>query len=152
MIQLDIFGYNTKTDAICLKMVYYAIVTVILSCPVYKIPGFSEMRGFQSWILPVIPYGDQFFLQQSCHIDWSFFRCRAEERSADMNRGTEIYFIVMLSFPLFNYCMVHQSFRKVIHDQSCPDFLFHIFRFISMEITQSDRIFQFTEGRFDSPA
>lgn len=127
-------------------------MTGTLSCPVYKISGFSEMCGFQPWILPFIPYGYQFFLQQGCHIDWSFLRCRAEERPADMDCGTEIYFIVILCFPLFNYCMVHQGLCEVICNHSCPDFLLHVFRFICMEITEPDRIFQLTEGCFNPPA
>ena len=124
---------------------YYVIVTVILSCPVYKISGSSEMCGFQSWILPPVPYGYQLFLQQGCHIDWSFFRCRTEERSTDMNCGAEIYFIAVLGFPFFNHCMVHQSFREVVCNHSCSDRLFHIFRLIGMEITETDRIFQLTK-------
>ncbi len=62
MIQLEYFCRNHKTDVICLKIVYDVIVTVILSCPVYKIPWFSEMCGLQPWIFPPVPYRYQLFL------------------------------------------------------------------------------------------
>lgn len=110
------------------------------------------MRGFQSRILPLIPYRDQFFLQQGCHIDRSFFCCWAEEKPADMDCGTEIYFIVMLGLFLFNCRMVYQSLRNVICNHSCPDLLFHIFCLISMEIAEPDSIFQLTERGFDVSA
>ena len=131
---------------------YHVIVAVGLSRPVYKIPGFSEMRGLQSGILPLIPYRYQFFLQQGCHIDGSFLRCRAEERPADMDCGTEIYFIIMPGSLLFDDCLVHQGLGEVVCDHPCPDLLLHIFRLICMEIAEPDSVFQLAEGCFDASA
>lgn len=83
-------------------------------------------------------------------MDGSFFCCRAQERPANMDCGAEIYFIVMLGLFLFNDRMVYQSLRNVICNHSCPDFLLHIFCLISMEIAESDSIFQLTERGFDA--
>lgn len=35
-----------------------------LCCAVYKVPWFSEVRRLKSWILAIIPDGDQLFLEQ----------------------------------------------------------------------------------------
>lgn len=52
-----------KQIYICFIKRYYIDETV-LNRAVYKIPWLSEVRRLKSGILPVIPNGDQFFLEQ----------------------------------------------------------------------------------------
>lgn len=127
---------------ICLQNAYFIPWQLFLCCAIYKIVWFTKMGGFQSWILSLITYRYQFFLQQACHIDGSFLRCRAKKRSANMGRNTKVHFVVVLSISFGDHCVVYQSFCDVVCQQPSPYFLFDIFRLICMKIAKSDCIFQ----------
>jgi len=45
-----------------------------LCCTVYKISWFSEVRRLKSWILAIIPNGNQFFFEQWHYIYGVFLR------------------------------------------------------------------------------
>lgn len=69
-----------------------------------------------------------------------------------MSSYAEIHFIFVFRFPFHDDCVVNQNLCYVISNQFCPDFLFDVFWFIRMEITQPDCIFQLTERTFDRPS
>ena len=57
----------------------------------------------------------------------------------------------MLCDPVFDHRMVDDQFRYVVGNQFRPYFLFDIFRLISVEITQANRIFELAERTLDAP-
>ena len=66
-----------------------------------------------------------------------------------MRSHSEIHFVFIFCFLLFDDGTVEQHFRDVICDKVCPYFLFDILGFVRMAITQTDRIFQFAERGFN---
>lgn len=62
-----------------------------------------------------------------------------------MRGNTKVYLIFMFRFFLGNYCMADQCFCYVISSKFCPYLLFDVFRFIRMEVTQADCIFELAE-------
>ena len=110
------------------------------------------MGCLQSWILAFIPYGDQFFLQQKHHVALAFLRGRTGKDPANMCSHSEIYFVLMFCFLLFDDGTVDQHFRYVIRNKVCPYFLFDILRLVRMVVAQADRIFQFAERGFNGPS
>ena len=63
---------------------------------VYKISWFSEVRRLKSWILAIIPNGNQFFFEQWHYIYGVFLRGQTEKDSANMGSHAEIHLIFML--------------------------------------------------------
>lgn len=97
----------------------------------------------QPWVLPFIPYWYQFFLEQGHHIYGVFLG--SEKDPAYMRGNTKVHFIFMFRLLLGNYRMTDHGFRYVISSQFRPYLLFYVFRFIRMEVTQDDRVFELTE-------
>ena len=79
-----------------------------------------------------------------------FLCSRAEEHPADMGGHAEIDLICVLSFLFGNGCLADQYFCNVICCQPCPYLLHDKLRLIRMEITQTNRIFQFPERSLDA--
>ena len=89
------------------------------------------MSCLKSWVMAFIPYGDQFFLQQEHHVVSVFLRGQTEKDPANMCSHSEIYFVLMFCFLLFDDGTVNQHFRYVIRNKVCPYFLFDIFLLIT---------------------
>ena len=130
---------------------YHVIVAAVLSRPVDKIPGLSEMRRLQAWILAFLPDRDQLLFKQRRHIYMVFPRVQAEGDSANMGRHTEIHFILMFGLAVLNNRKADKCFRYVVCDQLCPYFLFDVFRLVCVEIAQPNGIFELAEGTFYGP-
>ena len=110
------------------------------------------MSCLKSWVMAFIPYGDQFFLQQEHHVVSVFLRGQTEKDPANMCSHSEIYFVLMFCFLLFDDGTVNQHFRYVIRNKVCPYFLFDIFWLVRMIVAQADRIFQLAERGFNGPS
>ena len=70
-----------------------------------------------------------------------------------MNRAGVIQLIGELSFapglPHERSCC--NCFAEIVEDHAGPDFLDDVIKFFGVEVCQTDRIFEFSERRFDAP-
>ena len=103
------------------------------------------MSRLEPWVLAFIPDGDQFLFQQGHHIILVFLRGQTEKDSADMGSHSEIDFVFMFCPMFLQYCVVYHCLGYVIRKEPCPYFLFNVFGFICMKITQPNGMFQFPE-------
>ena len=100
-------GINRFTSAPQKAMIN--IDGTVLCCPVYKIPGFSEMRRLKAWILAFLPDGYQFFFEQRHHINGIFLRGWMEKDPADMGCHTKIHFILVFGLSMLYDCKIDES-------------------------------------------
>ena len=61
-----------------------------------------------------------------------------------------VHLVCMLCIFLLNHHMRRDDLAEVIKKQTGKDFLLDILHLFCVEATQTNCIFQFTEGRFDS--
>ena len=64
-----------------------------------------------------------------------------KERLANADGPAKVRHVIMLTIVLFDDGAGGNSFREVVHDEACKDFLADEIRFSSVKITQSYGIF-----------
>ena len=76
-----------------------------------------------------------------------------EEIAANMNRAGVIQLIGELSFapglPHERSCC--NCFAEIVEDHAGPDFLDDVIKFPGVKVSQTNRVFEFSERRFDAP-
>ena len=92
------------------------------------------------------------FLYQQLNIGWRYIRIETQEIPAYVDCHRIVDLVCVLSIFLLNHHMCCDDLAEVIKDEPGKDFLLDILHLFSVEATQTDRIFQFPEGRFDSPS
>ena len=97
-----------------------------LGGPIDKVSWLTEMGCLQSWVSAIIPYRDQFLLQQEHHVISVFLRGQTKKDPANMCSHGEIHFVLIFGFLLFDDGTVDQHFRHVVCNKVCPYFLFDI--------------------------
>ena len=74
--------------------------------------------------------------------------------AANMNRAGVIQLIGELPFALGlpHECSGCNCLAEIVEDHSGPDFLDDVIKFPGVEVSQTNRVFEFSERRFNSPA
>ena len=69
-----------------------------------------------------------------------------------MYSDRKVHLVGVLSVFLENDCVRSNQFKEVVHDKPGKDFLVNVLHLFCVEMEQTKGVFEFSEGRFNTPS